>query len=268
MATKQKTVSDEVRRFVKQLHELELRVLDGTLDPIAVRQPLQDIITGKYAAAIQLPSWYVHSIDQLANVRRWNEERGWEFADSDFPVEIPDFTPTKPLEVLVLAVYLPDEGKGRKTVPGYVRTANELWQISRNLQPNWWQWDELKLDEHHLRLLSEVEYKPGIRWVALDLGAHWNAHDGVRPRDVRGENSAHAEVLAATAHFPQWIQAMDGEKVPYAWLPGYRVSIPGREAWTGVPILGWYGSSRRVSLGADWDGDRYWNYAVPVVREL
>lgn len=265
----QVTVDEDLKRVFKQIHQLEKQLLDGNVQSLEVRKPLQDILEHKFDRPVsQQPGWFVSPAEQLANVRRWNEERGWGFADSDFPVVIPDFTPSQTLEVLVLAVYLPDEGKGRKQVPGYVRTANELWQIAREGQPNWWQWDELKLDADHLRLLDGVTHTPGIRWVALDLGAHWNAKDGVRPRDVRGENSAHAEILAAAAHFPQWVQAMDGEKVPYAWLPGYQVTIPGDEAWTDVPILDWDRISRGAYLSADWDVDRDWRYAVPVVREL
>jgi hypothetical protein len=36
---------------------------------------------------------------------------------------------------------------------------------------------------------------------------------------------AHAEVLAAAAHFPQWIRAMDGKTIPYTWLSGYEVMM-------------------------------------------
>ena len=263
-------VSDEVRSFVRQLHELEQRVRDGTLDPVTVRQPLQDIITGKFTPTIQLPSWCVSLGYQLANVRRWNEERDWGFGEADFPSEMPDFVSNSPLEVPVLSVYLPDKGEGPDKVPGYLRTADELWQIARSLQPNWWQWSALHLDAEHLRLLPGAEdaYAPGIRWTAVDLGANWNKRDEIRPRDVRGSNSANAEILAAAAHFPNWIQAMDGEKVPYAWLPGYQVTIPGDEARVSVPVLYWSTSYRRVNLDAYWDAFRYWYFAVPVRREL
>jgi hypothetical protein len=263
------TVDEDLKRVFKQIHQLEKQLLDGNVQPLEVRKPLQDILEHKFDCSwTQQLFWYISPEEQLANMRRWNEERGWGFSDSDFPAEIPDFTPSAPLEVLVLVVYLPDEGKGRKQVPGYVRTANELWQITHEGQPNWWQWDELKLDSDHLRLLPEVSHTPGIRWVALDLGAHWNAKDGVRPCDVRGEDSAHAEILAAAAHFPQWIQNMDGEKVLFVWLSGYQVTIPGRGVWADLPILYCLGHDRKVYLSADWDNDRSWYYAVPVVREL
>ncbi len=264
-------VDEDLKRVFKQIHQLEKQLLDGNVQPLEVRKPLQDILEHKFDRIwTQQLFWYVSPAEQLANVRRWNEERSWGFSDSDFPNDIPDFMPSQPLEVLVLSVYLPDQGNGRNQVPGYIRTADELWQIVRSRQPNWWQWDALHLDAEHLRLLpgTEDSHTPGIRWALLDLGAHWNAKDGVRPRDVRGADSAHAEILAAAAHFPDWVQAMDGEKVPYVWLPGYQVTIPGYDAWTNVPILYWYRRHRKVGLGASWDDDHYWYYALPVRREL
>ena len=260
--------TSKVQRLIDNWDLLEL-LMDN--DPSAVdRSTFRRLLNGQLETiGSALQDWYVSPQEQVNNVDRWNIERNWGFADSDFPEHIPDFTPSQLLEVLVLAVYLPSAELGRvKDLPGYIRTAGELWQIAREGQPNWWQWDELKLDAEHLRLLPELTHRPGIRWVALDLGAHWNARDGVRPRDVRASNSAHAEILAAAAHFPQWIQTMDGSAVPYVWLAGYQVTIPGGGAWTDVPILSWDGHDREVYLSADWDDDRSWGYAVPVVREL
>ena len=37
-------VTDDVKRGIKQLRFIEDRFLNGTLDPVAVRRPLQDII--------------------------------------------------------------------------------------------------------------------------------------------------------------------------------------------------------------------------------
>ncbi len=264
-------VDEDLKRVFKQIHQLEKQLLDGNVQSLEVRKLLQDILEHKFdKLATQALGWYILPEEQLANVRGWSEERVWGFSDSDFPSTIPDFVPRAPLEVLVLSVYLPDTGQGRSKVPGYIRTADELWQIARSRQPNWWQWDALHLDTDHLRLLpgTEDSHAPGIRWTAVDLGAHWNAKDGVRPRDVRGADSAHAEILAAAAHLPTWIRAMDGEKVPHVWLPGYQVTIPGSESWAAVPILCWDGTYRGVFLFAYWDAYRDWDYALPVRREL
>lgn len=265
----QRATTEERGKLSDQLHELYRMVKDGVRPYGDVRQPLQQIIDGQFSdgklyQAFSPPlSWFVSPEVQLANVRRWNEEQGWGFADGDFPAQIPDFTPSSPLEVMVLAVYLPDTGRGKRHVPGYVRTANELWQIARDLQPNWRQWDNLHLEAEHLQLLKSIEdtHVPGICWTAVDLGANWDKQEVVRPCDVRGNDSAHAEVLAAAAHFPNWIQAMDGTNVPYVWLAGYQV-------WTHVPILYWNGSRSEVNLGISLGGNHDRSFGVPVRREL
>lgn len=216
------------------------------------------------------PPLFVSPEVQLANVRQWNDARDWGFTEADFP-SVPDgLSLAGALEVLVLAVYLPSKGTGRNHVPSHVRTAQALWDIARHRQPNSWQWDSLHLDADHLRLLEGIEpsHEPGIRWVMVDLGAHWNGQDGIRPCDVRSKDSAHAEVLAAAAHFPDWVQAMNGTDVPYVWLPGYQVTLPGEVAWTEVPVLYWNSVISLVYLSAGWADSRYWSYAIPVRREL
>ena len=83
--------------------------------------------------------------------------------------------------------------------------------------------------------------------------------------DVRGKDSVHAEALAAAAHFPDWVQAMDGERVPYVWMPGYQVTIPGGEAWRDVPYLDWNAADRGVGLSAELDVYRDQEWACPVL---
>ena len=222
-----------------------------------------------HSAFAELSELLISPRDQLTNMELWNKQCNWGFTESDFPTEIPDFS-SYPLEVLVLCVYLPDKGRGKTKVPGFVRTANELWEIARSLQSNWWQWDGLKLDEQHLRLLlgTEERHTPGIRWMVVDLGANWDKQIGKSPQDASDHTSAHAEIFAAAAHFPYWVQAMNGTTVPYVWLAGYRSSDPDVEPWQHVPVLSFSQASREVGLGASWiDGrDRY--CAVPVSREL
>jgi hypothetical protein len=210
------------------------------------------------------PELFVSLEVQLANVRNWNKMRGWGFTDADF--EAIDLTPSERsgLVVDVIAVYLPDEGN----TSGVQRTFEELWDIASSLQPGKWRWEELKSDKKHLRLLDGIEHKPGIRRVTIDLGANWDPKDGIRPIDVRGSDSVHAEALAAAAHFPDWIQAMDGEHIPYVWMPGYQVTLPGAEAWRNVPYLHWYSLNRGVLLCALWGGNRRYGWACAVRGEL
>ena len=205
------------------------------------------------------------SLDQqLANVRRWNEERGWGFSASD--IESVDITPgddSKPLVVDVIAVYLADNGQ----LSGVRRTCHELWTLAAEEFPNawsWdWYWDEWKSCPKPVRLLDGIVHRPGVRRVTLDLGAHWRRGRQVRPSSVRGTNSAHAEVLAAAAHFPRWLRAMDGIRVPYVWLAGYQVTIPERYIEHHLPCLSWSTFRQTLSLAADWAHHSYAGWASP-----
>jgi hypothetical protein len=215
------------------------------------------------------PVWYLEPERQLAAVREWNDTFHWGFQHAHYPERIPRFEATSPLEVLLLGIYLPGVGTSDPAA-GHVRTARELWSLARELQPAWWEWPMLRFGEQQPRLLpgTDAAHAPGLRWVAVDLAANWTGKGWVSPRDVRGSDSAHAELLAAAAYFPGWLHAMDGINVPYAWAAGYQVRIPGEDGWTGVPILDWYGPDRGIHLDVYWEGNRVWGAAVPARREL
>jgi hypothetical protein len=192
--------------------------------------------------------------EQLANVRRWNEERGWGFGPED--LEAVDLTPRvhqDPLVVDVLAVYLPAD----EELDAVRRTCDELWSVIAGQHPNAWCWDEKCWDlslvgRKQVRVLHGIVHQPGIRRVTLDLGAHWSPWHPRRSIDVRGRDSAHAEVLAAGAHFPRWLRAMDGVTVPYVLLSGYQVTLVEQESWRRLPCLSWNESRSTVSLTAHW----------------
>lgn len=248
-------------QFKRVLAEADL---DGELVDAVLRQPkLADGMVGwlREQLAPPLPELFVSLEVQLANVRNWNQMRGWGFTDADF--DAIDLTPLNHtgLVVDVIVVYLPDKGK----TSGIQRTFEELWDIASSIQPYNWRYESLKSDPKHLRLLDGIEHTPGIRRVTLDLGANWDTTNGIRPVDVRGKDSVHAEALAAAAHFPGWVQAMDVERVPYVWLPGYQVTLPGGEAWRLVPYLNWDSVYGKVNLSAHWDDYRNYSWACPVV---
>ena len=100
--------------------------------------------------------------------------------------------------------------------------------------------------------------------MTLDLGAHFTPGRHVRPSRLRSPRSAHAEVLAAAAHFPRWIRAMDGETVPYAWITGYEVLIRGQPTPSRLPALSWNRHRRAMSLTAGWAEHAYSGWAAPV----
>lgn len=251
-------IKDPVRLGAKN-QEILKRIDNGSLSEDDVFAALQDIIEGKFGQSGLIQGMFVSPETQLANMRSWNLERGWGFIDAYFieaEAALKDMSwPSDRLTALVLVPYL-------DTVQ---RTFDELWAVAAGIQPNNWRWEELKSGKKNLRLLEGIEHKPGLRWEIIDLGANWDGQTGRRPVDVRDANSAHAGVLASAAHFPKWVQSMDGVKVPYVWLPGYQVTVPGFEAWTIVPYLIWSRDRREVQLDAYWSGHRYQSWAAPVV---
>ncbi len=192
--------------------------------------------------------------EQLDNVRRWNAERRWGFGTEDF--DVIDLTPVShddPLVAEVIAVFLP----GDEHLDPVRRTCDELWSVISDQHPNSWCWDEKcwdfkKVGVKQVRLLNRLVHQPGVRRVTLDLGAHWDLVHPKRSIDIRGTDSAHAEVLAAAAHFPAWVRAMDGIAVPYALLSGYQVTLVEAESWRRLPCLSWNESRSTVSLTAHW----------------
>ena len=153
-----------------------------------------------------------------------------------------------PFVVDVLAVDLP----AKDDVTGVQRTCEQLWAVASQRQPRAWCWDERRDGPKPVRLLPGVEHRPGVRRVTLDLAANWDRRVGMRPIDVRGPRSAAAEILAAAAHFPEWVRSMDGERVPFVCLAGYEVTVPTYEAWRHVVCLSWSHFHRRINLSDNW----------------
>ena len=142
---------------------------------------------------------FIPVADQLANIRRWNAERNWGFTEADF--EAVDTTPVvheKPFVVDVVAVWLPDDDG----VDGIRRTFEELWAAASEGVPENWSWRQHLGGPRPVKLLPGMKHVPGIRRVTLDLAAGWDPIDGARAIEIRGRQSASAEILAAAAHFP------------------------------------------------------------------
>jgi hypothetical protein len=201
---------------------------------------------------------------QLDNIREWNEERRWGLSPDD--LDALDLTPppeNKPLIVDLIAVYL----SGDAELNGVRRTCHELWTVAAEQQRHtwcWdWYWDKWKNRPKPLRLANGIIHRPGVRRVTVDLGAHFEPGRYLAPSEVRSPYSAHAEVLAAAAHFPRWIRAMDGTTVPYTWLSGYEVMIRERPSPERLPALSWVGYRQSMSLTADWADHAHSGWASP-----
>jgi hypothetical protein len=206
--------------------------------------------------------------EQLANIRQWNEERKWGLRAQD--LHSVDLTPSGAgkgrLVVDVLAVYL-DAGKSAE-LNGVRRTCHELWMVAAEQQPEVWSWDWYDDHWEHrpkpVCLTKGIVHRPGIRRVTVDLGARFTPGRHVRPSSLRSPDSAHAEVLAAAAHFPRWVRAMDGDTTPYAWITGYEVLIRGQPTPARLPALSWNRHRHSMNLTAGWAEHAYSGWAAPV----
>lgn len=251
------------------LRELRVRIGVDQAETVAVpkRSQRPRLIHGMFTTSDR----------QLANVRLWAAQRleAWK----DVPIEqwlaqlgpIPDW-PSGRLQCVTLEVALPDRPEVKDkdgnvvepAAPGYIRTVRDFWGIISGQHPNHRKWDEFQLDAEHLFLLEGATYEPGLRWRILDLGANWDKTNGIRPIDVRNAiTSPNVDGFAALAHHPEFVRRMDGVKVPYLWIAGCQVTVPGRGPRRYVPVAGFGRGGRRVGLGAGWGGYPGSDCAVP-----
>ena len=249
------------------LGDSEAQAVIGSKDNELALQIVELIRSGRPALSQVQPGtemlakdWFVPSEAQLEIVRRRNAERKWSFTNKDFDkLGDPPAWPTGQLCPVVLEVVL-------DTVQN---TFEEAWHFAKSVQPDSWRWREVKSDSKHLRLLSGIKRQRGLRWRVVDLAANWDKSDGIRPMDVRNpKTSPHSAILWAASYFPNWIQAIDGVNVPYAWIPGYELIVPGHRPWSYMPFLYWNRGGRRVvRLYADHCDNPHQGWAVPEFRE-
>ncbi len=92
---------------------------------------------------------------------------------------------------------------------------------------------DLRFDADHLVELGAGVWQPGLSWAVLDLAASWSRAHAHSPQygslmALSGKaRPAGIEVLAAAAMHPRWLLAMDGNTVPFTWLPGLLLKIDG-----------------------------------------
>lgn len=243
-----RTIDRRMREIMRQLDQAG----DSPLDPEWVASVLQTIIEGRGYEGDLIHGLFATPLQQLEMIKRLNQERGWGFTAEDFSSlgEAPTW-PEDRLSVVILdaSLYFVQE------------TFETAWKLVKDTQPNHWRWDGLRSDSDHLRLLSG-EHQRGLQWQVLDLEANQNC----QPEDVRSAiTSPSSAVLWMAYYSPQWIQSMNGKDVPFVWIPGYEVTVPGYRPWCGVPLLYWKADGRQVELHAYGCGDRGERWAVPVL---
>lgn len=255
----------------------------GKLPPDQVLAALQAIHDGRFGQPVgdgsvvapvvrQRPRFTPPEL-QLANVRKWNAKRGWNIPEDWFTKlgPAPAWPANSPLACVTLEVALPDQpettdGQGNtiSAIPGMIRTVRDLWDIVSHQHPNHWKLPELSLDAEHLELLEGATYEPGLRWRIHDLGANWDKKDGIRPIDVRNpQTSPNVDGFATIAHHPRYVRSMNGTTVPFLWIAGFVVTVPGSAPRRDVLIVRWDRVDRQVRLRAFWHDGRTPHCAVP-----
>ncbi len=214
---------------------------------------------------------FIPVAEQIENVRRWNDDLEWGFGEEEFAALDP--TPRSHPGRLVVDVVVPYLdylylGADEEGLDGVRHTCHELWLLAAQQQPNWWCWDRSwdiwVRRPKPVRLLAGIVHRPGIRRVTVDLAAHWKPGRHLRPAQLRGPDSAHAEVLAAAAHFPRWVRAMDGRYVPHTWVSGYQITVPEYSVHKRLPALTWTSYRQTISLAVNWADRAHSGFASPV----
>lgn len=235
-------------RLGDRLAELRRVTANGTRDYDWVMDAVQSLIDGKYsnsAVTVEpsdpvgavvpqtsvfvnypdptLPSWYVSPELRLEVALRANRDRGWGFAEADFPS-----LPEGP-GVWLLAIKLARKGR----LKGLQRTFDDRWDLITGPK---WRDPGLKSDSEHLCLAPGYEYVPGVQWVPFDP----NGFAGLSPTQALSQSTgdlAGTEVLDAAWQFPEWKTCWfrDGNVAPnmsalqYRWSTAY--------AWAFSPCL-------------------------------
>lgn len=251
-------VSDEQYRGIDRQMTWIKRKLDqqggSPLDPEWLASVLQTIIEGPGYDDHLIHDLFVSPLQQLEMIKRLNHERDWGFTEKDFVSlgEAPDW-PAGRLSVVILDVSL-------NSVQETFETA---WELVKTTQPSSWRWAGLQSDSDHLRLLSG-KHQRGLQWQVVDLGVNQNRN----PEEVRNISTSPSSAILWMAYYsPKWIQSMNGKDIPFVWIPGYEVTIPGTtQDWHDVPSLNRNAGERQIKLNAYSDYNRDGNWAVPALR--
>ena len=236
------TTIEQLAGITSQHNEIVMRVGNGSLDPIAVRRALQDIIEGKLPPMQNWnpPTWWRTPEQQLARARQL-------WPNAVLPEPPKEFTPRTKSEVLLL--HVPD-------------SFGSLWD--KVVAPDGYtkyRWEGVKADKRNLRLApNKVEFTEPV-WLAFDP-EHGR---GARPDSFWGQaDTAASEVFSALIQFPEWSLAwFNGASAPN--LTGYQLKYDGN--WSRVPYLGLWDGGRQLRLSDGWAGHRDGRWSSPSVRE-
>lgn len=235
------TTIEQLAGITAQHNEIVKRVGNGSLDPVAVKRALQDIIEVKLPTLTwNPPTWWRTPEQQLERARQL-------WPNAVLPEPPKEFTPRTKSEVLLL--HVPD-------------TFDFLWD--KVVAPEGYtkyRWEGVKADKRNLRLApNKVEFAAPV-WLAFDP----ERGKGERPDSFWGQaDTAASEVFSALIQFPEWSLAwFNGASAPN--LSGYQLKYDGN--WSVVPYVSRWGGGRRLRLSGDWAGGRVGHWSSPSVRE-
>ena len=228
--TTQCTEFDEFVRMLAQMNELQRRVAHGSLELRTVRRGLQSLIEGDPATSCRIPSHFVSLAHQIENVERWNAEFGWNIPDALIArrcLEARTFDwPGDPLQAIVL---VPSLDSPTTTLTALAKAASRLRVWPYNTQK------AIHDNQAEVWLMDGIDFTPNtLEWRLVDLGSHLYGRGSRRLSEplpkaselVTTQTAAHAEVLAAAAHFPRWLQAIKEGQAPAVAIPGYQMNDP------------------------------------------
>jgi hypothetical protein len=187
----------------------------------------------------------------------WARERFHDWQTGEYR-----WWPKHERSALVLTPYLDDEQV----------TFAELVAVIRSQYPRSEQDENIVTDTEHLRLMPGITHARGLKWEWVNLADNWDSVDGIAPSVVRTpETAAHAQVLAAAAHFPEWVEMKWNYVMPHVWLSGYEMTLPegaqrhrASEQWGFNPVI--YCGHSYIGIGCYPMDEGHAHYAVPTIQ--
>ena len=262
-------VDRDMERAFAQLYELQKRLLNGSLTPLQMRGPVQNILEHNFQPDTRLDCYnnLLWPLDgQVMLLRRYNAEY-WNNRLTDKQLAAVDTSGDITQHASDLTTFHVQFNSLEETVEMW-------WRVYVGEQLKQWRWDELKFDSEHLRLLTcnIRQYEPGIHRIRINLVAHWEPKNGRTFKEIRegakntSEILAQLEVLSAYGLHTELFREQDGENFPYSYMPGIDVSGWGFSSC--ALCLNWFPSLGQVQLTACPPKYPLEGWAAPVLRKF
>ncbi len=187
--------------------------------------------------------------EQVAALRRANEEEGWNIPEETF-TRLAETAPAWPQGRDSYRSFRIRFGEGdegvRRTFEAHAARIKRVFGESK-----FWRWEYLRSDKANLRLLAgNATHKPVVEWTVVRLDANRQRKSIT---DVRGPKSLADEGLVLAWLFPKRVEAIDYDKWCAWFCAGYELHVPeGGKSWQDVPCVGRILDAGEASLGANW----------------